>query len=172
MPKQFVCSSCHYCRRDALYEVSKDTAKDNIYIFEVSPNSLSYFFLNKAPGSHKSICTEPRLRCGMDLRVWHEMVSNISHSLTLIIIVWYIQVPVWHPVLRDGIWVRGKLWRICSTCPSTSWIPWATGSYSVFYQVSSNICLRSAEMQYVIFRQTSMTQSDPKNIEVTVVLGR
>ena len=45
--KQFVCSSCHFCRRDALYEVSKDTAKDNIYIFEVSPISLSYFFLKK-----------------------------------------------------------------------------------------------------------------------------
>ena len=49
---------------------------------------------------------------------------------------WSNQVPIWHSVLCDGVWVWGKLWRICSTRPSSPWIPGTKGSHPVFHKVN------------------------------------
>ena len=149
------------------------------------------------PGSNKSFCFESCLRRGVGLRVWHEMVSFMKiflsrhksgSQLKIIFIISFKTNPLRYPFdTQSCVMVfecEGNSGEFVQLVPqhleylgpkdlTQYFIRWKELTIRSFRQKLINFQMYDDSNRNVnFFRQTSMTQSDERNIEVTVVLGR
>ena len=120
---------CIYQERLRLWLQRRHNSREHLHIWGFlwislyNLEILDNFMFPIVSGRWKPFCTESRLWRWLDLRVWHEMVKEIRKNISwsvdkkclLVYFLWNwkycywklhcipdYQVPIWHPILRNG----------------------------------------------------------------------